>query len=95
MGPAYREIGRSAHDLPAALADECAVDDSQAAQALVDMDDFDEEDRVRRWRLEQFLRLGFDLSRSAVMAAAPVDLASARKLVRLGCPLDVAAEILL
>jgi hypothetical protein len=77
------------------FADECAVDSSQGVEALVDMDDFNEEHRVRRWRLEQFLGLGFDLASSAVMAAEPVDLASARKLVRLGCPLELAAQILL
>jgi hypothetical protein len=40
--------------------------------------------------------LGFDLARAAIMADdARVDLAQARRLVALGCPLETASRILL
>jgi len=48
------------------------------------------------WRLDQFLALGFDVVRASLMADdARVDLAQARKLVALGCPLETASRILL
>ena len=55
----------------------------------------DEEHRVRSWRLEQFLRLGFDLVSAALMADAKIDLDVARRLVAAGCPLNTASQILL
>jgi hypothetical protein len=54
-----------------------------------------EEHRVRRWRLDQFVALGFSHALAATMTASPVDLAAARKLVAAGCPLETAAQILL
>jgi hypothetical protein len=54
-----------------------------------------EELRIREWRFEQFTQLGFDCTRAALMAQTKVDLAQARRLIRLGCPLDTAARILL
>jgi hypothetical protein len=54
-----------------------------------------EEHLVRRWRLDQFVALGFCHAVAATMTASPVDLASARKLVAAGCPLETAARILL
>ena len=54
-----------------------------------------EEHRVRRWRLDQFVALGFGHALAATMTASPVDLAAARKLVGAGCPLETAARILL
>jgi len=48
------------------------------------------------WRLDQFTRLGFDAAGAARMAEdAGVDLAQARRLIALGCPLETAARILL
>jgi hypothetical protein len=52
--------------------------------------------RPRVWRLDQFTSLGFDSARAALMADdARVDLAQARRLIALGCPLETAARILL
>ena len=48
------------------------------------------------WRLDQFIALGFDAVRASLMADdSRVDLAQARKLVALGCPLETASRILL
>jgi len=56
----------------------------------------EEAKRTRVWRHDQFVGLGFDLVRSAIMADdARVDLAQARRLVALGCPLETASRILL
>jgi len=54
-----------------------------------------EEHRIRRWRLDQFVGLGFGHALAATLTASPVDLAAARKLVAAGCPLETAARILL
>ena len=52
--------------------------------------------QTRIWRLEQLTGLGFDSRRAALMADnAQVDLATARRLIALGCPLETAARILL
>jgi hypothetical protein len=58
-------------------------------------DESPEEHRVRRWRLDQFIAMGFSQALAATMTASPVDLAAARKLVAAGCPLETAAQILL
>ena len=48
------------------------------------------------WRLDQFTRLGFDSAEATLMADdAQVDLAQARRLIALGCPLETAVRILL
>ena len=54
-----------------------------------------EEERVLRWRLNQFLELGFDLVSGALMASSPADLGLARRLVARGCAPDTAVRILL
>ncbi len=55
-----------------------------------------ESERIVYWRLEQLRDLGFDANEAATMAEdLHVDLAQARKLVALGCPLDTASRILL
>jgi hypothetical protein len=54
-----------------------------------------EELKVLRWRLEQFRQLGFSLSSAVLLASESVDLALARRLIRSGCPLRTAREILL
>ena len=51
---------------------------------------------TRVWRLDQFTRLGFDSAGAMLMADnAQVDLAQARRLIALGCPLETAVRILL
>jgi hypothetical protein len=51
---------------------------------------------TRVWRLDQFARLGFDSAGAMLMADdAQVDLAQARRLIALGCPLETALRILL
>ena len=48
------------------------------------------------WRLDQLVSLGFDSPCAAQMADdTQVDLAQARRLIALGCPLETAARILL
>jgi hypothetical protein len=54
------------------------------------------ERQTRFWRLDQLISLGFDSPCAAQMADdTQVDLAQARKLIALGCPLETAARILL
>ena len=53
-----------------------------------------EEEAVRCWRFEEFLRLGFDTGASFVLMHAGADLGLARRLVRNGCPLGTALAIL-
>jgi hypothetical protein len=63
---------------------------------LAEADQSDETQRTRVWRLNQLVSLGFDLPRAVIMADdTRVDLAQARKLVALGCPLETASRILL
>jgi len=51
---------------------------------------------TRVWRLDQFTRLGFDSAGAELMADdAQIDLAQARRLIALGCPLETAVRILL
>jgi hypothetical protein len=48
------------------------------------------------WRLDQLISLGFDSPCAAEMADdTQVDLAQARRLIALGCPLETAERILL
>jgi hypothetical protein len=52
--------------------------------------------QMRGWRLDQFTGLGFDSVSAMLMADdTQVDLAQARRLIALGCPLATAARILL
>ena len=72
------------------------MDQPEQIQLPVDLDHSGEAQRTRVWRHDQFVGLGFDLVRSAIMADdARVDLAQARRLVALGCPLETASRILL
>ena len=54
-----------------------------------------EDDAIMRWRIEQFHALGFDEVASALLGACRVDLNQARSLIRHGCPLPLAFQILL
>ena len=61
-----------------------------------ELDQADAPDETWIWRLDQFIALGFDAERASQMADdARVDLAQARKVVALGCPLETASRILL
>lgn len=53
-----------------------------------------EEDRVRIWRLEQLLSLGFtDEEASELAESAEVDLELVRRLVDAGAPLELVSRI--
>ena len=54
-----------------------------------------EEDRVARWRLEQFRSLGFEMAEALRLAVSQADLREARALVAAGCSLPLALQILL
>jgi hypothetical protein len=55
-----------------------------------------ETERVERWRLEELLRVGFDVESATLLAAElAVDLHGAIDMVERGCPPDLAARILL
>jgi hypothetical protein len=72
------------------------VEERTRTQAQVEPDQSEQLRRTRVWRLDQFTGLGFDSGRAALMANdAQVDLAQARRLIALGCPLETAARILL
>ena len=64
--------------------------------AQVESDQSEQLRQMRVWRLDQFTSLGFDSVFATLMADdAQVDLAQARRLIALGCPLGTAARILL
>jgi hypothetical protein len=72
------------------------VDETDQIRLPAESDQSAEVQRTRVWRLDQFVSLGFDLPRAAIMADdTRVDLAQARRLVALGCPLETASRILL
>jgi len=70
--------------------------ETEQIEAQVEPDQSERMQQTRIWRLEQLSGLGFDSTRAALMADnAEVDLATARRLIALGCPLETAARILL
>jgi hypothetical protein len=72
------------------------MEESEQALSPGELDQAVEVDWTQVWRLDQLLALGFDVVRASLMAYdARVDLAQARKLVALGCPLETASRILL
>jgi hypothetical protein len=72
------------------------MEEAEHALSPGELDQADAADRTRVWRLDQFIDLGFDVLRASLMADdSQVDLAQARKLVALGCPLETASRILL
>jgi hypothetical protein len=74
----------------------CGMEESEQALSSGELDQAGEVDWTQVWRLDQFLALGFDGVRASEMADdSGVDLAQARKLVALGCPLETASRILL
>jgi hypothetical protein len=50
---------------------------------------------IRRWRLQQFYRLGFDPDAARQLADSQADLSLARQLVRSDCALETARAIIL
>jgi hypothetical protein len=54
----------------------------------------DERLRVRHWRRDEFLALGFPLSDASALAKSPADLSTSRKLIAAGCPHPTAFRIL-
>ena len=72
------------------------VDETDQIQLPAEADQSPEVQRTRVWRLDQFVSLGFDVPCAAIMADdTRVDLAQARRLVALGCPLETASRILM
>ena len=72
------------------------MEENEQTPSPGELDQPDTAHRTRIWRLDQFIALGFDVARASVMADdSRVDLAQARKLVALGCPLETASRILL
>jgi hypothetical protein len=55
----------------------------------------DEDARVRRWRREQFLAMGFAPVEARRLTALAIDLGDMRRLIAAGCPLETARRILL
>jgi hypothetical protein len=54
-----------------------------------------EEDRVARWRFDQFRALGFDNEQAFLLALSSADLQGARTLIAEGCSVRLALRILL
>jgi hypothetical protein len=55
-----------------------------------------ETERVERWRMDELLRVGFDVESATLLASQlEVDLHAAIDMVESGCPPDLAARILL
>jgi len=55
-----------------------------------------ETERVERWRMDELLRVGFDIASATLLASQlEVDLHAAIDMVESGCPPDLAARILL
>ncbi len=89
-------MGRMADDGPGLWVDpRGAVEEAERIQAQVEPDQSEQLRRTRVWRLDQLTGLGFDSACAALMADdGEVDIAQARRLIALGCPLETAARIL-
>jgi hypothetical protein len=54
-----------------------------------------EEERVTRWRIEQLLGAGYDGEAALIIGLdTSIDLHQATELLRAGCPIDTALQIL-
>jgi hypothetical protein len=53
----------------------------------------DERLRVRFWRLEQFLELGFSTSEARTLAKSSADLHETRRLIEMGCDRSTAFRL--
>jgi hypothetical protein len=54
-----------------------------------------EEERIIRWRIEQFTALGFEPTEALALAASRADLQETRAIIAAGCTLRLALKILL
>jgi hypothetical protein len=88
-------MSRSALPGARAGADLPAMNETEQS-LLLELEHSEELCRTWAWRFEQFTALGFDSEDAAEMADdSHVDLAQARRLITLGCPLGTASRILL
>jgi hypothetical protein len=72
------------------------MEEAEQIQPELESEPSEVERQTRIWRLNQLIGLGFDSPCAAQMADdTQVDLAQARRLIALGCPLETAARILL
>ena len=72
------------------------MEETERIQPELESEPSEAERRTRIWRLDQLIGLGFDSPCAAEMADdTQVDLAQARRLIALGCPLETALRILL
>jgi hypothetical protein len=72
------------------------MEETEQIQPELEAEPSEAERQTRIWRLDQLIRLGFDSPCATQMADdTQVDLAQARRLIALGCPLETAARILL
>jgi hypothetical protein len=63
-------------------------------QSLTDDELETEDERVARWRLDQFSALGFSIEDAWTLSISEADLGTARSLAEAGCPLQLALQIL-
>jgi hypothetical protein len=79
-----------------AVTEHTVMKETGQSSALLESDLDEELCRTWMWRFDQFTKLGFEPRQAAQMADAQfVDLAQARRLINLGCPLETASRILL
>jgi hypothetical protein len=72
------------------------MEEMEQIQPELESEPSETERQTRIWRFDQLVSLGFDSQCAAQMADdTQVDLAQARKLIALGCPLETAARMLL
>jgi len=45
------------------------------------------------WRMNEFLKLGFDVEQAGVLANSRTDLATVRKALRVGCSIETAWRV--
>lgn len=89
-------MGRLAYQGAAISADSSRMEETEQIASTAELEGSAETLAIRAWRLTQFGELGFDGVRAEMMADdVRIDLAQARRLVVLGCPLETAARILL
>jgi len=88
-------MSRAAHDARSRIGDDVAMYPVNVSEVEAESTpETGEAERILRWRVEQFARLGFNLRARLVLAAGEADLAVARKLVGCGCPMATAEAIL-
>jgi hypothetical protein len=72
------------------------MDEAKQALSPSALDQAEAPDETWVWRLDQFIALGFDVGAALRLADdRRIELAQARQLVALGCPLETASRILL